>query len=351
MAGEEWTALADALAARRGCPGGVVLYPHEGMDGDALGTCLALRRALADADIPCRVAVAEAVPPRCRFLPDLDRLELHDRKHSGEWASFQALALAVDCHGPERLGPLAPLYRAAPIRCVLDHHVLPADGVLRDVDLAWVDPTAAAAGEMAFDLVLGLGERVGRDLLSPTTAACLMAALVADTGCFRFSNTTARTLAVASRLLRFPLDLNDMAYRLFDQMSRPRLRLLGEAFRDAEFHLEGRVAMALVSGALLDRCGAEEADVDGLANSLRDVEGVVLACVLREREPGLVRCNLRSREGFDASELARHFGGGGHRKAAGFSLHAGLEEARLQVLSAIRSPDGTGGPGSGDGTP
>ena len=307
--------VADALRSLSGHVGGVLLYPHVGADGDALGACFGFVSALGRAGIDARVVVEEPVAPPFAFLPGAGGAIVFDAALVPSLQAFQTVALAVDCEGPPRIGARADLFRAARVHLVVDHHPpAPVSDVDEDGTVRFVDPAASCAGELVLRLVGDLSATAGADLLDRDGATCLMTALLFDTGGFRFSNTNADSFAAAAELVRHGADPRDLTRRLFDEMSPGRFRLLGRAFSAVRYDCGGRVASVSVPQTMLDECGATESDLDGLAGRLRDVVGVEAAFVLRERADGTVRVNVRSGGGFDASVFSKGFGGGGHAR-------------------------------------
>jgi phosphoesterase RecJ-like protein len=160
----------------------------------------------------------------------------------------------------------------------------------------------------------------GRTLLAHEHAVCIMGAILTDTGGFRFSNTTRETFMVASSLMQYDVDISALSYEMLESMTLAKYRLIGLTSEHARFFHNGRIAMLGVSRKMLEETGADEGDTNGLANMLRAIESVRVAFVLKEGEDGVVRVNIRSKEGFDAAAFASGYGGGGHTRAAGFNL-------------------------------
>ena len=196
----------------------VYLYPHISVDGDAVGSVLALGLALEKVGVPFYFPLDEAIPPKLAFLPALDRVESIDADALAMAARpvsrpRQLAAVAIDCSGPERLGARRTWYLQAPVQLVLDHHV--SD---RPAEPGYViDTTAAAVGELVFELISILGKKTNRNLMDPTLAMLLMVAIMSDTGSFVYSNTTSRTFSIAAQLMQPPLDLRAITYELFDR--------------------------------------------------------------------------------------------------------------------------------------
>jgi phosphoesterase RecJ-like protein len=331
-------AIVDSLLGPAGRSDGVVVYPHIGADGDALGASFGLSAALQRIGIRSLVVLEEPPTAPFGFLPGADRALVRPDPADPIFTGFQTLAIALDCEGPQRLGARAPMFQSAPVRIVIDHHPsafgtgIPDDGVLR-----FIDPTASSCGELVHRVLQAIASKTGSDPMDTESAQCLLAALLADTGGFRFANANAESFLAAAAYLAHGADVRSLTQRIFDATTPGRLRITGRAFTDARFDCGGRIASFAVPASLIEECGAMESDLDGIAGRLRDVDGVEVAFVLRERgEQEGIRVNARSGDGFDSCAFARGFGGGGHARASGFTVEASLEDARERVLSQAR---------------
>lgn len=321
--------IAERLLAAKLSPGAVFLYPHVGIDGDALGSSLALAMILRRCGVKVRLPLDEPVPDRLAFLPGLDMIEPYSEDLLETLAADQQLALAMDCSDSDRVGLRRALFDRAPQAAALDHHVSGGEsGYLR-----WIDPSAAAVGEMVHDLICRLEERLQQELFDKDVEILLMTSLMSDTGGFVYSNTSARTFRTAACLMDGDVDLRQITYQLFDMTSQERMRLMGRVFTDVRFYCGGRMALALVGQNLLAEYGATDADLEGVVAHLRNVAGVEAAFLIREIADGTLRVNIRSSGNFNAAEFACGFGGGGHPKAAGLQLRGmNLEDAAKMIV-------------------
>jgi phosphoesterase RecJ-like protein len=322
--------IADALVAIARQGGLIGIYPHVGADGDALGSALGLALPLREAGAQVRIFTDEPVSARLDFLPSLDLVQAYASISSDLWPADQALSVAVDCTEPQRVGCRMGLYLDAPLQASLDHHVSSGESG----GLHWIDPQAAATGEIILDLVDLLEQRLEQPLMTQPAAMALITAIISDTGGFVYSNTSARSFAAAARLMAFEPDLRTITYRLFHETSQTRLRLTGRLFTDAQFLENGRLVYASVGQTMLKSMDADEKDLDGIVADLRNVAGVEVAMLFRELADGAIRVNIRSNDRFHAADFARAYGGGGHAKAAGMTVsHSNLAEVTGQVLA------------------
>ena len=320
--------IADELLSCKDRSGSILLYPHIGVDGDGLGSALALLLALRRSGLRVRLFLDEPIPDRLSFLPHLDLIEPYDSAAAMAIAVDQILAVAIDCADGNRVGQRQDLFDRAPRTAVLDHHVSGGEsGGLR-----LIDASAAAVGEIAFDLICLLEDKLQTTLMDSAIATLLMTAIISDTGGFVYSNTSARTFSTAASLMHHEVNLRQITYQLFDLTSQERMRLMGRLFTDARFSHQGRLALALVDQELLEKYGATDNDLEGIISHLRNVAGVEVAFLVREMKDGTLRVNIRSSDHFNAADFARKFGGGGHPKAAGLQFSGMTISEAVQTI-------------------
>ncbi|MBP2648485.1 MAG: hypothetical protein H6Q77_2109, partial [Gemmatimonadetes bacterium] len=228
-----------------------------------------------------------------------------------------------------RLGMLhdAVRDRGVPVACI-DHHV--SEGTLPPGP-RYVDPQASATGE----LVVELAEANGWDI--PVSAArALYVAVLTDTGGFRFSNTRPRVLRVAADLLEIGVEPEEIYLEVYANVPEGRHRLLADALETLVVEQDVGLAWITVPPGAMERWGVSPDDLEGVVEFPRSVEGVRMALLFREIAQGRVKVSLRSVGDVDVAGFAKHFGGGGHTKAAGLSVEGSLSEVQAIVLSAAR---------------
>ncbi|HLW48865.1 MAG TPA: DHHA1 domain-containing protein [bacterium] len=307
--------IAETLLGRR-----VLLLNHVSPDGDCLGSTLALARALRARGQHAVVASSDGVPDMYRFLPGAEQVV-------SEIAADTPFGAAVfmECSTPDRAGALAGRAVGAPLWINIDHHV--SNGGYGDLIL--YDPAAAAVGELVTPIVQALGP------IDAPTATCLMAALLTDTGSFRYASVTPRTLRIAADLVQAGASPADVFTRVYENRPAAAMRLLGMALDRLQLTPDGTVAWTAVTQEMLRASGAPMEESEGIVGTLRSIAGVRVALLFKE-EPDGIRVSLRARAGVRANVIAEAFGGGGHAAAAGFTATGPLPDVMRRTLDAVQ---------------
>jgi len=311
----------EAIAKVLSKAGSVAILPHLNVDGDALGASLALALALSSNHCQAHVLIEEDVPATLDFLPGL---ELIKRSPEGRYQ----VALNMDNGDINRLGERQAVYQDAEMRLSVDHHA--TNKV--EADISYVDTGAAATVEIIYRLLTEyMGIPVTKDI-----ALCLYTAIITDTGGFRFSNTTPETMVIAGELMKTGIDFTNANKKVFDRISYAKLFLMKQTMNSLKLLLDGKLAVSYLRWDDLSSFNAKLEDSEGLVNIGRNLEGVEVSLFLREEKPGNFKGSLRSNEYVDVSKIAEKFGGGGHKRAAGFSAEGELEDIVKSLADAIK---------------
>ena len=306
----------------------ICITTHVNPDGDGFGSEVAMVHLLRALGANPVITNPTPTPGRFEFLladlPGVDRTA-----EAVKEIRRAEMVLVLDIADLGRLGMLHDAVRdqGVPVACI-DHHV--SSGTLPDGP-RYVDATASATGE----LVVELAEANDWDI-SPSAARALYVAVLTDTGGFRFSNTKPRVLRVAADLLECGVDPEEIYLQVYANAPEGRHRLLAEALQTMVVE-EGGLAWITVPPGAMERWEVAADDLDGVVEFPRSVEGVQMALMFRELNQGRVKVSLRSVGDVDVAAFAKHFGGGGHTKAAGLSVEGSLAEAQTIVLAAARA--------------
>ncbi|MFH1176611.1 MAG: bifunctional oligoribonuclease/PAP phosphatase NrnA [Acidobacteriota bacterium] len=300
----------------------VFITSHSSPDGDAIGSELGMLDLAGQLGIAAMVLNRDPHPANLGFLPGVERVTT-GASLPATYASDFDLALIIECPGLDRPG-LSGLDQIPLLN--IDHHL--ANEIFGDVN--FVDDEAPAVGEM----VLAMAEASGAQV-TPAMATNLYTALVTDTGDFRYSNATPRAFTAASRLVAAGASPHRIADALWEHVPPRVIRLTAVVLETLELLAGGRLALLRCDRASLERAGAHPEDTENLINLPRSIDGVEVAVLLKAFTKEAVRVSLRSRGAVDVQAVASSFGGGGHRNAAGCTLHSSLEGAREAVLAAL----------------
>ena len=306
-------AVADTLRANAR----FLVVTHENPDGDALGSLLATTLTLRELgkDVEMYLGGSGALPREYAFM-HLDGL----RRSLPDDLERRVL-VAVDCAKADRMGPdPEPVERASLVLNIDHHHDNTRFG---DVNLIVAD--ASSTGEVLRDLIRELDVE-----LTPELAEPLYIALVTDTGRFQYTNTTPKSLRLAAELVEAGADVHAVFQQVYESVEFAKLKLLARALERARVLEGGLIIVSHLLRTDFAEVGAAEPYSEGIIDYLRAVEGAELAALIREppRNDGPTRrVSLRaSVDELDVSAIARMFGGGGHRQAAGFSSDASMDE-------------------------
>jgi len=297
-----------------------LLLTHVNPDGDALGSLLGLTLGLESLGIRCFPVCADPVPAIYRFLPGANRIR------AALPPPPPMLAVAVDADGLGRVGRFAAELERVCAIIDIDHHATEkAFG-----DLQWVDPKAAAAGEMVYRLLDEM-----KVAISPDIATCLYTAILTDTGRFCYSNTTARALRISARLVRAGANPPLIYREAYESKSFSASRLLGLALGRLRQAQDGRVTFSSLTQEDFRGAGSTPEETEGIIEHLRAVREARAAALFVELPEGAIRVSMRSRGAMDVGEVAMRFGGGGHVNAAGCTVPGPMEAAQERVLRAL----------------
>ncbi len=309
------TAIADAEQAVISC--------HVHPDGDALGSALALHRALANTGRKAVVSFSEpfTVAPHYRFLPGLDRLTPPDQVPAAA-----DLFVCFDAGSLDRLGSLVDAFEGAARTVVVDHHA----SNTRFGDINLIDPASPASAVLCRELLRRLGLPLDRDI-----ATCLYTGLVTDTGRFQYQATSPDTHRLAAELLAAGVEQYEVAKAVFETNRIGYLRLVADALGQLVQVPEASLVWTRVGLADLAAHGVDMEETEGLIDLVRTDGASDVAAVLKEQPDGTWKVSLRSKGATDVGRIATRFGGGGHKFAAGFTTELDPEATVAAVVEAV----------------
>lgn len=311
-----WQAATEAIDSA----GRLLLVTHLNPDGDAIGSLLGLANALRARGCTLDAAVDGGVPAYLQFLPGSETVL--STLTQGEWD----VMVSLDSSDEARTG-VAGVYGRAHSRLVvnIDHH--PTNTGFGDLHL--VMPEAVSTTEIIFDWLQHMGQP-----LTPDVARPLLTGLVTDTRGFRTSNVHAGTLGQAQRLMEAGASLTEVTQRVLDSRSYEEIELWKYALPSVT--MEGVVIAGTITQNDLRRARIDEVTDGDMVSLLNSVKQAMIAVVFQETPAGEVELSLRSKPGFDVSQVAFSLGGGGHRQASGATIPGPLDAARARVMPLLQ---------------
>ncbi len=301
-----------------------VVLSHYRPDGDAIGSSLAVALALKKMGKSVRVLNEDPVPETLKFLPGSELVE-----QPGDEPVKADVVIAVDCATRERLGAKCLAAIQAPLWINMDHHRSNEDYG----DLHFIDSDAPATGEIVFNLLFATALPLDAEI-----GANLYVAISTDTGSFQYQGTTARTYEIGAALIRLGVDIAGLSRSTYENYPMSRIELLRGLLNSMEITHGGRVASWGLTKEMADATGMKPEDAEGLIDTLRSIQGVIVAAAFEELPgpDGKVRLSLRSKDPrVDVGKVCAVFGGGGHALAAGARLRGPLSDAKARVFQAI----------------
>jgi phosphoesterase RecJ-like protein len=294
------------------------LVCHASPDGDTLGGAYALCGALQKLQKSAKVIQPEAASLRFNYLTS--GVELQE---------FEELfVVTIDVADSALLGELEKKYKDSTNLCI-DHHVSNT-GFAKYLLL---DSEAAAACEVVFRLIKQLSELSGKNLMTADIASCLYTGISTDTGCFRFSNTTAESHRLTAELMEYGFDCAGLNYLLFDMRTPVRIKLERKALESVEFYFDGRCAIITLTKEMLD--AADDEDVNAISSLPRQIDGVEAGVTFKEKEKNVWKVSVRTKNYIDAQQICAAFGGGGHQRAAGCRIKGDVNDCKANILKEV----------------
>ena len=293
----------------------IYIVAHNNPDGDAIGSCFASYLALKTMNKDVKV-ILPSYSKTFSFLPHLDEAVL-------EPDSDYDLLIALDSSDRTRLAISEENFARAKKVLMIDHH----QEKDRYGDVCIINAKKPAACELVFDFLNYMKIKIDQDI-----ATFLYLGIITDTGSLSYSNTTENTFKTVSKLIATGIDFSKIMYNINNSMSEEKLKLIALAIDKMEVYAGGKIRFTYVDYDTIQKLGVDEEDAEGITNYLRNVKGTDVAIYVRGKSDGSLKVSLRASENVDVSKVALKFGGGGHMRAAGYTMKDALEVGKKKVI-------------------
>lgn len=297
--------------------GKIVILGHVNPDGDCVGSCLAVYNYIKEWDSSKAVTVRlERAPSKFSYLSGFDAIETEAGEETYD------LCICLDSSDEERLGDFKSCFdRSAKTICI-DHHITNCGYAQENV----IDGHASSACEVVYG-------QLDESRISKRVAECIYTGIIHDTGVFKYSNTSRKTMEIAGRMMEKGIDFGTIIDGSFYKKTYMQSQILGRALLESITFLDGRCIFSVVRKKDMDFYGVEKSDLDGIVDQLRVIDGIECAIFLYETGIHQFKVSLRSNSIVDVSRIAAYFGGGGHVRAAGCTMSGSVHDV-VNNLSA-----------------
>ena len=317
----KWTEIVEQINSAKK----IVIMTHTNMDGDAIGSASALCHALRYLKKDCVILLEDDIPGYLKFMHD------HEHAQGSPFFTFEMpfkadLAIVVDCGDASRIEKRLDVYKECASKICIDHHV--QEDAFADYSV--VEPDAAATGLLIYQLIKELNVPIDKEI-----AEDLFVAIMTDTGCFRYSNTTAECHLVAAELYKAGIEYDKLGTLIYDTLPVAQVKLESLAVEQMKLFSENKACISYVTQQQLKELGASYDMTSDCIDVLRKIDSVEIAAFLKEHFDGSIKLSLRAKSYADVNAVAKTFDGGGHIKAAGATLKCSMDEALKLVEEEI----------------
>lgn len=296
----------------------ICLVAHIGPDGDAIGSVGAMYHFLKGIGKEVYMVLPN-VPDTFNFLPNIQ-----DKVDSVKLENYDLL-ICLDTSSTDRLDILPLDLAKAKNTIVIDHH----KNNEMQATVKYVDEDSPANCEIIYDLIKYMGQSISKNV-----AEYIYMGIMTDTGSFNYQRTSSKTHKIAGEMIDAGADFVKICKILNDTYSEAKMKLVAHIITNMESCINGKIRIGIVDKSIIDRVGAKDTDAEHLVNYLRSIENTIVAVYFRQLDDGSYKVSIRSEEPIDASELASQFGGGGHKRAAGFSTND-IEKTKMELIEML----------------
>ncbi|HZK01583.1 MAG TPA: bifunctional oligoribonuclease/PAP phosphatase NrnA [Anaerovoracaceae bacterium] len=297
----------------------ILIFPHIQIDGDALGSSVALCGAFRKRGKKADIIIEDKIPENIKFLD----------KGYCVWdtdITKPDVCIAVDCSDISRIVKRRDIFNGCKRTVSIDHHAT----AVPFADLNYLDDGASSTGEIILRLLKAMKWSIESDI-----AEAIYTAIVTDTGRFMYSNTSGKTHRIVAELLDTGMDHNKVSVEVYQRNRLERIRLINSIMSTLEIASHGRCSLAIMTEQMLMDTGAYVEETEGVVEELRSIDGVEISAFLKQEKDN-VKVTLRSKTEADVSKIAMQFNGGGHKRAAGCTISGDINEVKLLIMQSIQ---------------
>ena len=302
-----------------------LITSHINLDGDGIGSELALYFILKKLKKKPIILNQDKLPKIYDFLPGSNKV--HYLEDNCIDTKSIDVGIVLDCSNVKRIGKTYEIFKDIKTIINIDHHKSNENFG----GLNYVDSSVSSVGEIIYELI----KSINTDLLDEDISTCLFAAIITDTGSFRYSNVSSKTFKIASDLTSFGIKPYLIANNIYNKNTYSGLKLLGEALLTLEINESGCVSWLTITRKMLNDTNANDEEIEGIIDIATTLNNVEISILFRETKDNKIKVSFRSKGNFDVNKFAGKFKGGGHPNAAGCLCSGKLDEIKENVLSEL----------------
>ena len=300
----------------------VAIFVHENPDWDCIGSAFALRAALRNSGVKADVFTEMALSKHLSFL-ETDVITFSEGASAPDYDCY----CAVDVGSADRIGKWGKFFDAKGNTICIDHHH--PNGEFAKI--SHIEPSRSSTGELIYELLTLGGFEITKEI-----AQYLYCAISSDTGSFQYASVNRRTYEILIALYETGINTTYLCSMLYERNSITQLKLKAEAINSIMLYKSGKIATAKITNEIMEKYSAERSDAEALAQIPRSIDGVMISAFLKELPEGDIRVSLRSLGDYNIEPIARKFGGGGHKKAAGCTFKGvSIDEAEKALVEEL----------------
>lgn len=296
-----------------------IILTHENPDGDTIGSAFALKKALKKIGKEAICLNEKPIPKKYGFLGKFDDLSLVNN-------DIDYCIVSVDVADKKLLGNNIEQIFGSRVFLSIDHHL--SNRLF--AEYSCVDSTSAATCELIFDIITLLDVAFDKEITD-----CLYTGISTDTGCFRYSNVTSKTLRISADLIDYGADNAEINRKMFETKTKTFAALERLALDSLTLYYEGKLAVIVITADMYVKTGSDESETDAIASLPRQIEGVEVGVMMRQKSDGTFKVSMRGNGMVDVSVICSELGGGGHKSAAGCTVSGSADEVKNVLFKVI----------------
>lgn len=302
-----------------------LITSHVNLDGDGIGSELAFYFILKKLKKKSIILNQDKLPKIYDFLPGSNKVRyLEDNCIDPKKID---VGIVLDCSNVKRIGKTYEIFKDIKTIISIDHHKSNENFG----SLNYVDSSVSSVGEIIYELI----KSINIDLLDEDISTCLFAAIITDTGSFRYSNVSSKTFKVASDLTSFGIKPYLIANNIYNRKTYSGLKLLGEALSTLEMDDSNYVSWLTITRKMLNNAKANDEEIEGIIDIATTLDNAEISILFRETKDNKIKISFRSKSNFDVNKFAGKFNGGGHPNAAGCLCSGKIDKIKEKILSEL----------------